>query len=123
MGSSFLPQRDSLHCDTCGRSWGAEVGADASTAMVVWQVDDQQRVTGLKLVCQGSCDAPKYRMWKSQNLSHFAGIDAAWDGVEEMFRSGQWSAPLRRKLLAMMRDASRRASHPPLRTRTAERQA
>jgi hypothetical protein len=103
-----LPQQNSLRCATCGRRWNAEPSRATVRAMLIWQVDDQQHVTDLKLVCKSPhCDGPAYRDWASEELARFAGVEAAWEGLETLFRSCRWPARPRRRLFALMRDASR----------------
>lgn len=73
--------------------------------MVLWWADDNDHVSAVKVVCKGDCDrdhgGPSYQ------LTQLAGPDAAWDAAEELLRGYSWPAALRRKLLAVLRDASR----------------
>lgn len=108
----FLPQRGILTCDVCKHDWSAHAHAKGlewhEDAMVAWATgDDHKRVTSLRIICKGECDRKAGSPSPSLQLSHLAGTAAAWEGAEEMFRTYEWPADLRRKLLAVLREASK----------------
>jgi hypothetical protein len=110
MRSKLLPSRNVLRCAVCDRDWSKSARtADGLEAMWTWNTGNRDvarpRVTSCRLVCQGRCDSDDSAA--SMNLPAYAGPEAAWNAAEELLSGYDWPAPLRRKLLAFLRDAAR----------------
>jgi hypothetical protein len=105
----FLPQQNALMCSKCGRDWSKDPASDPDRpddAIVIWTTKKGDRVVdNLSILCKHSCD--RGQRGGTILLSQCLGIWGAWETCEELLSNYEWPAPMRRKLMALLRDGSK----------------